>query len=274
MTKTPFPLSPPAAFITASKKGGTGKTFLMGTIADLMTLNAHPYRVFQADDKMRLGSLIGAKVVDLRPNPDLVMGDPALIRRAFTPFYTACSEAVQNQMSVLLDIGADEVENAANFLTEVEIDEDLTAWGLPMVVFVLAQAETDAIASAAETIRRFRTAVPSAHLVLVENLLDRGPLEGLTVKGPAKQRFEKELKPLLADVTRITMPAILPDFWEVYENAGMRFLKALALDPKEGAKRLDMAVGDLKMARRAVAIYFRAMHAALSQLIVLPKGGA
>jgi hypothetical protein len=272
MTKS-FPLMPPVAFITASKKGGTGKTFLMATIADLMTLNGYPYSVFQADDKKRLGSLIGAKVVDLRPNPDLVMGDPALVRKAFTPF-TACSEATESSKSVLFDIGADEVENAANFLTAVEIDEDLTAWELPMVVFVLVQAETDAIASAAETIRRFRSAVPSARLVLVENLLDRGPLEALKTTGPARHQFEKDLKPLLGGVTRITMPAILPDFWEPYENAGLRFLKALAMDPKDGAKRLNMEVGDVKIARRAVAIYFNAMHVALSKLIALPKGGA
>lgn len=273
MTKS-FPLTPPAAFVTASKKGGTGKTFLMATIADLMTVNGYPYSVFQADDKMRLGTLLGAKVVDLRPDPDLVMGDPALIRKAFTPFYTACSEAIESRKSVLLDIGADEVENAANFLTDVEIDEDLTTWGLPMVVFVLVQAETDAISSAAETIRRFRSAVPTARLVMVENLLERGSLEALKTKGPARHQFEKDLKPLLGGVTRITMPAILSDFWEPYENAGLRFLKALAMDPKEGAKRLDMEVGDVKMARRAVATYFGAMHAALSKLIVLPKGGA
>lgn len=273
MTKT-FPLPPPVALTTASKKGGTGKTFLMATIADLMTLNGYSYSVFQADDKKRLSSLIGAKVVDLRPNPDLVMGDPSLVRKAFTPFYTACSEATQSGKSVLFDIGADEVENAANFLADVEIDEDLITWKLPMVVFVLVQAETDAIASAAETIRRFRSAVPSARLVLVENLLDRGSLQALKTTGPARHQFEKDLKPLLASVTCITMPAILPDFWEPFENAGLRFLKALAMDPKEGAKRLNMEVGDLKLARRAVAIYFRAMHAALSKLIVLPKGGA
>jgi hypothetical protein len=273
MTKT-FPLNPPAVFVTASKKGGTGKTFLMATIADLMTVNAYPYKVFQADDKKRLSSLIGAKVVDLRPNPDLVMGDPALVRKSFTPLYTACSEAVTSGKSVLCDIGADEVENAANFLTDVEIDEDLAVWGLPMLVFVLVQAEADAIASAAETIRRFRSAVPSARLVLVENLLERGPLEALRTTGPARHQFEKDLKPLLSGVTRITMPAILPDFWEPYENAGLRFLRALAMEPKEAAKRLNMEVGDVKIARRAVAMYFRAMHAALSQLIVLPKGGA
>jgi hypothetical protein len=37
MTKS-FPLTPPAAFVTASKKGGTGRTFLMATVADLMTV--------------------------------------------------------------------------------------------------------------------------------------------------------------------------------------------------------------------------------------------
>lgn len=116
MTKS-FPLTPPAAFVPASKKGGIGKTFLMATVADLMTVNGYPYSVFQADDKKRLGSLIGAKVVDLWPNLDLVMGDPALVRKAFTPLYTACSETVARGKSVLFDIGADEVEDAANFLT-------------------------------------------------------------------------------------------------------------------------------------------------------------
>jgi hypothetical protein len=156
MTKS-FPLTPPAAFVTASKKGGIGKTFLMATVADLMTVNGYPYSVFQADDKKRLGSLIGAKVVDLWPNPDLVMGDPALVRKAFTPLYTACSETVARGKSVLFDIGADEVEDAANFLTDVEIDEDLAAWGHPMIISVL---------------------------VLIENLLEPGPLEASGRPGP------------------------------------------------------------------------------------------
>jgi len=122
---TKFPLLPPAAIITASKKGGTGKTHLMTTVADLLTLNGYPYSVFQADDKRRLGKMLGARVVDLRPNPDLVMNDPALVRKAFTPFYTACQAATATGNSVLFDIGADEVENTANFLTDGEIDEDL-----------------------------------------------------------------------------------------------------------------------------------------------------
>jgi hypothetical protein len=272
MTMTP--LKPPFLAITAAKKGGVGKTHLMATIADLLALNAHPFVAFQADDKKRLAALIGAKVVDLRPNPDLVMQDPALVRKSFTPLYTAASKAVASSQSVLFDIGADEVENACNFLKDVEIDEDLETWKLPAMVFVLVQAETDAIASAAETIKRFREAMPSARLVLVENLLDRGSLEALRNAGPARQQYEKELKPLLVGVEHIKMPAILADFWEPYENAGLRFLKALAMEPQEAAKRLNMEVGDVKIARRAVAIFFRDMHRSLSQLISLPKGGA
>jgi hypothetical protein len=271
---TIHPAKPPILAITAAKKGGVGKTHLMATVADLLAVNGYPFTAFQADDKKRLATLIGAKVIDLRPNPDLVMHDPALVRKSFTPLYTAASKAIASGQSVLFDIGADEVENAANFLREVDIDEDLVSWKLPAFVFVLVQAETDAIASAAETIRRFREAMPSARLVLVENLIDRGPLDGLRNNGPARQQFERELKPLLTGVERIKMPAILADFWEPYENAGLRFLKALAMEPQDAAKRLGMEVGDVKIARRAVAVFFRDMHQSLSQLIYLPKGGA
>lgn len=269
-----FPVRPPFLAVSAAKKGGVGKTHLMATVADLLALNGYPFAAFQADDKKRLATLIGTKVVDLRPNPDLVMHDPALVRRSFTPLYTAASKAMSTGHSVLFDIGADEVENAANFLKEVDIDEDLVSWKLPAFVFVLVQGETDAIGSAAETIRRFREAMPSAQIVLVENLLDRGSLDNLRNAGPARQQYEKELKPLLTGVERIAMPAILPDFWQPYENAGLRFLKALAMEPQEAAKRLNMEVGDVKIARRAIAVFFRDMHHSLSRLIALPKGGA
>ena len=271
MTSTP--MKPPFFAITAAKKGGVGKTHLMATVADMLALNACPFVAFQADDKKRLSTLIGTKVTDLRPNPDQVMHEPALVLKSFTPLYTAASKAMSSGHSVLFDIGADEVENAANFLKEVDIDEDLVTWKLPALVLVLVQAETDAIASAAETIRRFREAMPSARIVLVENLLDRGPLDALRNYGPARQQYEKQLKPLLAGVERIVMPAILADFWEPFENAGLRFLKALAMEPQEAAKRLSMEVGDVKIARRAIAVFFRDMHRSLSRLIELPKGG-
>jgi hypothetical protein len=271
---TRVPTKPPFFALSASKKGGVGKTQFLLTLADLLTLNGYPFVAFQADDKKRLSALIGTKVVDLRPNPDLVMNEPALVRRSFTPLYTAASKAIASNQSVLFDIGADEVENAANFVKDVDLDEDLVSWKLPAFAFVLVQAETDAIISAAETIRRFREALPSATIVLVENLLDRGALQNLRNSGPARTAYEKELKPLLTGVERFVMPAIIADFWEPYENAGLRFLKALAMEPQEAAKRLGMEVGDVKIARRAVAIYFRDMHRSLSRLIALPMGGA
>lgn len=69
------------------------------------------------------------------------------------------------------------------------------------------------------------------------------------------------------------MPAIVTDFWKPYEDRGIRFLKATAMDKEESAKRLSMEIGDAKIARRAVTLYFAAMHAELSRIVVLPKGG-
>jgi hypothetical protein len=272
--KLSFPLTPPVAVITASKKGGTGKTHLMLTVADMLTLNGYPYTVFQADDKRRLSAMIGSKVIDLRPNPDLIMSEPTLLRTSFTPFYTACRAVSATGKSVLLDIGADEVENASNFLNEVEIDEDLIKWKLPLIVFVLVQPDIDGIESAVETIRRFREAVPSAHLVLVENPLGKSLLNLLPPSSVAGQVFKTQLEPLLGGVTRIVMPAIAPVFWEPFESSALRFLRVLAMDAEEGSKKLKMEVGDVKMARSAVTVYFRSMHRALSQLFQLPKGGA
>ena len=273
MPKTSARFNPPVAVITASKKGGTGKTMLAATVADLFTLNGYALAVFQADDKMRLATMLGTKVVGLRPDPDLVLTDPALIRRSFTPFYSACAQASANKTSVLLDVGADEVENVANYLNDVEIEDDLATWKLPLIVMVPTLSEANSINSAAVTIDRFRQAVPSAHIVLVENNFGRGPLDSLPASGPARQEFEKHLKPLLAGVTRMSMPGIVTDFWKPYEDRGIRFLKAIAMDKEEGAKRLSMEIGDVKIARRAVTLYFAAMHAELSHIVVLPKGG-
>lgn len=273
MPKTTLRFSPPMAVITASKKGGTGKTMLAATVADLFAVNGYALAVFQADDKMRLATMLGTNVVGLRPDPDRVLDDPALIRRAFTPFYSACTQASATKTSVLLDVGADEVENVANYLNDVEIEDDLATWKLPLIVMVPTLSEADSINSAAVTIARFRKAVPSAHIVLVENNFGRGPLDSLPASGPAREEFEKHLKPLLAGVTRMSMPAIVTDFWKPYEDRGIRFLKAIAMDKEEGAKRLAMEIGDVKIARRAVTLYFTAMHAELSRIIVLPRGG-
>jgi hypothetical protein len=89
----------------------------------------------------------------------------------------------------------------------------------------------------------------------------------------AAREYANDLKPLLGGVARIQMPRMNSDYWGPYENAGLRYLRALALDPEEGSKLLNKEIGDVKMARRAVTVFFKAMHGALSQVIKLPKGG-
>lgn len=44
-------------------------------VADLLTLNGIPFRALHVDDQKRLSHMIGEIVVDLRPNPDLLIDD-------------------------------------------------------------------------------------------------------------------------------------------------------------------------------------------------------
>ena len=71
----------------------------------------------------------------------------------------------------------------------------------------------------------------------------------------------------------LVMPAIAKEYWAPYEGAGLRFIRAIALAPEAASRTLKREVGEVKVMRAQITKYFRAMHAQLSQIINLPKGG-
>ncbi|KTQ88024.1 hypothetical protein NS226_17400 [Aureimonas ureilytica] len=264
-----FPISLPALIATITGESAVGKTTIMTVVADILTLAKQPFVAFQADDKPRLQQMLGARVVDLTVDPDRLIEHPSLLRTAYTPVYTACSEATRSGTSVLLDSGARELEHITSFMDDVGLNEDLQHWKLPMLAFVPLQADPESIGAAAVAWRRLRDVVPDAHLVLVENLHDRGRIDRLRPQSPARKLFEKELVPLVADAPRLVMPMLVTDFWQPFEESGTRFLKVMALDAEEGAKRFSMSVGDFKIARGNVTRFFRHMQAEMAKVIAL-----
>jgi hypothetical protein len=266
-------ISLPALLAAISQESAVGKTTLMTVLADYLTLGRYSYSAFQADDKPRLSEMLGSKVVDLKPDPELLMEQPSLLRTAYTPLYTACSLATALQSSVLLDGGAREVENLCGFFGDVGLDEDLVAWKLPMVIFVPVQADPESIGAAAMTWSRLSAVLPSARMVLVENLHDRGRIERLKPQSPARRLFEKELAPLVAGAPRIVMPAIVTDFWQPFEESGTRFLKVMAMDAEEGGKTFSMSTGDFKIARGNITRFFQKMQAQFEQLLHVQSEG-
>lgn len=261
----------PALIATISQESAVGKTTFITALADVLTLSGQPYTVFQADDKPRLQQMLGARVVDLKPDPELLLAQPSLLRTAYTPLYTACAQAKTAGSSVLLDGGAREVEHLASFFTDIELDDDLVAWQLPMMVFVPVQADPESILAAVMTWREVTAAVPSARMVLVENLHDRGRIEHLSATSPARRLFDAELRPILGDAPRLLMPALLTGFWQPFEEAGARFLKVMAMTPDEGSAQFGMDVGDFKLARGHVTRFFGHMRREIESVLALPS---
>lgn len=266
-----FPLALPGLFLTANNESAVGKTTLMTTVADVFTLAGITFDAFQSDSKPRLGEMLGSAVTDLRPDPDRLLTEPALLRTAFTPLHTAYLRIAETGRSVLYDSGAKDVGNVANFLTDVEFEADLREQKHPMLIFVPFQADPEAVEGAAMTWRALRAVVPSAHLVLVENAFDRGRIDALKPTSPARRLYEDELRPLVGDAPRLFMPALLTDFWQPFEETGTRFIKVMALDAREGAARFGMEVGDFKIARGNVTRFFLAVQRELAKVLALPE---
>lgn len=271
-TRSPFPITLPGLIGDGCEESAVGKTTLMTVVADALTLAGLPFDAFQSDRKPRLGEMLGAAVVDLRPDPDRLLTEPALLRTAFTPLHTAYLRIVESRRSVLFDSGAKDTANIANFLRDVEFEADLRELGIPMVMFVPFQADPEAIEGAAVTWRALREAVPSAHLVLVENAFDRGRLDALKPTSPARRRYEAELKPLVGDAPHLVMPAMVTEFWQPFEESGTRFIKVMAMEAREGAARFGMEVGDFKIARGNVTRFFLTVQSELAKVIALPEG--
>jgi hypothetical protein len=237
----------------------------------MLVINGHPFQAFQIDDQKRLGHMIG-DVVDLRPDPDRLIEDPTLLMRALAPLYEATRLAAQTKTSILLDSGANQVENLANFLGEVGYAEDAKKWKLPIVVFApFLPKDPESTRQTAFTVNRIVEVLPGVRLVLIENRYG-GSVERIVAGSLAETSYRDLLKAAKGCET-IVMPAIPMEYWAPFEGAGIRFLRALAIDPLEGSQQLGMSVAEIKIAKSAIVRFWKSMHGQLSQIIELPEGG-
>lgn len=263
--------APPFAIMFIAQKS-CGKTMAATLFADLLTLNGISFRAFQVDDQKRLSHMIGEKVVDLRPNPDLLIDDPTIAMRALTPFYDSVSASADDKFVTLLDCGANQVENITTFCIVIGIATDAVTWRVRIVACVpFHPLDPESTAQSAFTIERLRDAIPNVRLILIENR-QLGSVERI-VPGSIAEANYADLIAKAGDAERIVMPMIHREYWAPFEGSGIRFLKALALDPQEGARRLGRSVGEIKIMKSAIARFWRQMHAQFAQSFDLPEGG-
>lgn len=262
----PAPVSMPGVVVVASIKGGVGKTLLASVVADCATLAGQTLTVFQVDDQRRLEALLGARVQTIAPDLDAVMRSPKALTAPFAPLYTACLAAAAGGPAILLDVGANRVENTTLWMQKVELAEDLREWELPVLILVPALVEAEALRQAAATIQAFEIALPAATIAFVENQRD-GSVADLKPRSEAAQVLRNELMPLLGARHHLVMPCIEADAWAPFEAHNLRLIKAMTMAPAVAAELLGEEVADAKIMRSAITAFLQHMRAELSQVL-------
>ena len=271
-TSSQTPVRSPYLIVTANRRGGCGKTTTTISVVDLLALNGIEAVVFQVDDQPQLAKLLGRRVISLMPR----LCDASLARALsspFSPLYAACQAAAASGGVVVVDVGANMVELFVRWLRDVALQEDLDAWKMASVVMVPAVREIAAVEGAIETLTDLRKVLPGAVPVFVENQRDE-PFATVKSASDLGTLLRERLQPALDGCVRLTMPVIEGEAWQVFEAAGLRFLKVLALSPAEVAARIEEDVADAKIMRSYVVRYLRAMHAEFAKVLHLPEGGA
>lgn len=266
-------IKPPFVAITANDKGGVGKSTLNLVLIDLLMLNGISTQVIQVDEQERLSTLLGTRVQRIAVNLEDARRDPKALMAAFAPIYHACSQSAQNGSALAIEIGANRLDSFSAWLKAVDLDEDLRRWNLPAVVFALAPGEIEAVRKGAAALQTFREALPCAQRVFVENRYGQKTIKDLAARQDTAAIIRKELLPALKGAQRLIMPAVEADSWAPFENAGIRFIKAIAMKPEEAAERLGEDIANVKVMRADLVRFFKAMHGQLSQLFELPEGG-
>ncbi len=267
-------MSHPFLHITASGKGGIGKTVLAQTIAELLELNGLPLSIFQLDDQQRLEKSLGQDVVTLDIQTlKRSRRDPSVITKVFDPLYAGIEALPHSQQSLLLDVGATQIGNLIDYAGLIDLEEDLQLFGITGFVFIPAVAEPESLSQAKRALELFQETLPSLTPVFVENTRD-GKLDNLSSASQAGQIYAEELCPALRNVTSITMPLIEGGSWRPFEQNHCRIMSAGMMDIPEIMQLTGLTRPEAKLARGDVLAFFAEMEDELSKILPFGEGDA
>jgi len=263
---------PPQLIIVANDKGGQGKSTTALAIADHATLHEAPLAAAQVDTQVRLARALGRKVLTIQPVARDARRDPGAEGRAFTPLYTTLEKAAARKASVLLDLGANQVERTVMWIGLVDLDEDLTAWSVETTIVVPFVAEAEAIRQAGRTVSLLTERLPAAQLVLVENERDGG-FATLHAASDAAQAYRSVIVPLKARAETLRMPAIEAGSWRAFEAAGCRLIDVPQMTPEKVMALTGLPRPEAKIARGDVAAWAGLFFAELDRILPWAAAG-
>lgn len=210
--------TPPVACIVDGDVGGVGKSLLAILIAMAFALIEAPLKVFELDEQGKLKRFLGPEVESLhaaRLDAD-ADGERDLLP-VFSPFHEALTTMPQTKRSLLLEVGGALTELTNSFIAEVDVDQDITALGLTVVVFLVMVATEESVCQVLAQIETLRRILPSARVVIVRNERDGCPI---IASHDMPENLAKGLAKALAAYPSIRMPRLRLKSRRIYETLG------------------------------------------------------
>ena len=217
----PIAAAPPVACIVDGDVGGVGKSLVAILIAMCFALIEAPLRIFELDEQGKLRRFLGSHVESLHAAKlDADADGERDLVPVFAPFHEALTAMPQTRQSVLLEVGGALTELTNSFIAEVDVDEDITALGLTVVVFLVVVATEESVGQVVGQIGRLRQIMPSARIVIVRNERDGCPA---AAAADMPEKLAKDFAKALAVYPSIRMPRL--------RLKSRRLLEALGASP-------------------------------------------
>ena len=172
----PTALSPPLAIIVDGNIGGVGKSTASIHINQAFQLSGLPLDAFEIDDQAKLARFIGTdRVTALNSQVRDPNGDHD-VAAIFAPVHSAFVAMPETGRSMQLDLGGSQTGLFNAFISEVDLEEDITTLNLTIIVCLVLVASEESTRQVLLQLKNLRRLLPSAKVVLILNERDGCPL--------------------------------------------------------------------------------------------------
>jgi hypothetical protein len=267
-------VAPPIACIVDGDVGGVGKSLLAIMLATAFSLVEAAMKIFELDEQGKLARFLGPQVESLhaaRLDAD-ADGERDLLP-VFARFHEALTSMPQTGQSLLLEVGGALTELANTYVAEVDIDEDITALNLIVVVFLVVVATEESVRQVLGQLQTLRRILPSARVVIVRNERDGCPIEA---SRDMPENLAKGLGKALSIYPSIRMPRLRLKSRRLFEALGeapVTVISWRAEHFREAMARTKRPLAEAKRLVNDVAAWSGTIHSELTRILPFLGGG-